>query len=90
MLVTTKLNNCPGCSDLEELISELDCFIAAGAHTTLDNYRFSLKKFVNKHNLKQAIRLKRIIIARTHNPQYAGNTPIQNIINKVKRTIYGL
>lgn len=90
MLITTKLNDCPGCKDLDILIQELDCYIASESSILLYNYKLSFNKFINRDNVRQAVRLKRILVARTHNPQYAGNTPIQDIINKVKRTIYGL
>lgn len=90
MLVTTKLNNCPGCKDINALIDELDCVISSEALLLLNSYRFSFKKNMDISGFRQAVRLKRILTARTFNPRYAGNTPIQDIINKVKQTIYGL
>lgn len=89
MLVTTKLNNCPGCKDLESLVEDLDCYIAAKGLVLLNNIKYSLNKKVNRLNIRRAIIYRRILVARSFNPNYV-DFDIADIINKVKSIIYGM
>lgn len=90
MLITTKLDNCPGCDDLHSLIDELDCYISKIGKKILDNSRYSLGKKTSLIKYKAAIRYKTILIARTHNPNYVSRFLLADITNKVKQITYGL
>lgn len=90
MLITTKLDNCPGCEDLHALIDELDCYISKIGNRKLDNSRYSLGRKISLVKVKAAIRYKTILIARTHNPGYASGYKLADITNKIKQITYGL
>jgi hypothetical protein len=90
MLITTKLDNCPGCENLGALIDELDCYISKIGKKKLDNSRYSLGRKISLVKMKAAIRYKTILIARTYNPNYVSRFSLADITNKIKQITYGL
>lgn len=88
MLITSQLNQCKGCEDINSLIYELDCYIASKGQIILNNKKFALTRKVDRVRLHDAIIYRQILYKRTFNPGYLCGIDIRDIMSNAKKTIY--
>ena len=87
-MLTPRLNNCIDCTDIPQLLSDIDCKLTELAKNQYNNIVFALNKQVNDVAMSDLLNYKRILTYKYCNPEYADGFTVQNIASKVKILTY--
>ena len=78
-------NECKDCSNLNEVINSIDCFITQQGEILNNNYKFGFKHRVKDISLLS--KYKNIVVKRIFNPSYLKQYDIRDILHKIKQII---
>jgi len=88
-MLSPRLTNCQGCSEIPGLLKKIDCKLAELGSNMYNNIVFMLGYDIPATKIMQLISYKRILIFKYCNLDYAGNCSIGKIKGKVIRLTAG-
>jgi hypothetical protein len=83
-MLSPKLTACSQCSDVNNLIAEIDCKIFEMSQILYNNIVFILNKKFNDEVMIDLLRYKRILMYKICNPDYAGSYTVNMIASRIK------
>lgn len=87
-MLSPRLTNCPQCTNITSLISEIDCKLSELSNNLYNNTVYMLNKSINKDVIFDLLNYKRILMYKICNPDYAGNYTVNMIASKIKLLKY--
>lgn len=87
-MLSPRLTNCPECTDIPSLISEIDCKLSEISMSLYNDLIFMLHKQCNIDLMLDLLMYKRILTYKYCNPNYAGHFSVNMIASKVKLLKY--
>jgi hypothetical protein len=88
-MLSPRLNNCPECQNIPELIKKIDCKLAELGNNLYNNVSYMLNQTVPAGDIIQLIGYRRILTYKFVNPDYCMKYSIQMISGKVIRLTAG-
>lgn len=88
-MLTPRLTNCPECTNIPNLLQEIDCKLAEYANGLFNNITFMLNQSVPAGIMIQLIAYKRILTYKNCNPDYLSDFCMDKIVSKVIRLTLG-
>lgn len=83
-MLTPRLTTCKNCTDITELISEIDCKLAHMSLILYNNITLMLNQTISHETISDLLHYKRILTYKYCNPEYAGHYTVNMIASKVK------
>jgi len=87
-MLTTRLTNCPECSNILSLINDIDCKITEISKHIYNELIFALNSVCKKEIMGDLLHYRRILEHRYCNSEYASEFCIEQIASKVKLLIH--
>ncbi len=87
-MLTSRLTNCPECTDIIGLIAEIDCMITEISKGIYNNIVYALNSTCKVGVMSDLLHYRRILEHRYCNSEYASEFTTEQITSKVKLLIY--
>ena len=88
-MLSPRLTDCPECSNIPNLLQEIDCKLAEYANSLYNNIVFMLNQVVPAGAMIQLLAYKRILTYKQCNPDYLSDFCMDKIVSKVIRLTLG-
>ena len=88
-MLSPRLTDCPECTNITNLLQEIDCKLAYYANSLYNNITFMLNQSVPAGIMIQLIAYKRILLYKQNNCNYVSHVCMSKIISKVKLLTLG-
>jgi len=88
-MLLPRLNNCPECANIPELLRKIDCKLAELGNNLYNNISYMLNKTVPAGDIIRLIVYRRVLTYKYYNPHYVSKYSIAMIASRVIRLTAG-
>ena len=86
-MLNPKTNNCVECTDIENVLRNIDCKLSEFSNTLHNNLTLMLNKPFPSEGMMDLLHYKRILTYKYNNTNYAVDYSVKQIFNKIARFI---
>lgn len=87
-MLTPRLTNCTECSDIPNLLEDINCKIFEMANSLYNNTVFALNRPIQGTVMLDLLNYQRILTYKYCNPEYASHYSVNQIASQVKLLIF--